>query len=59
MNVTQISTMLNSVFGEVMGEGVMISEDLRNLVDVGRTITSSTDFENNFENYAGKIVDGR
>lgn len=57
MNVKQISTMLNSVFGEVMGEGVMVSEDLRNLVDVGRTITSSTDFENNFENYAGKIVD--
>lgn len=57
MNVKQISTMLNSVFSEVMGEGVMISEDLRNLVDVGRTITSSTDFENNFENYAGKIVD--
>lgn len=57
MNVKQISTMINSVFGEVMGEGVMVSEDLRNLVDVGRTITSSSDFENNFENYAGKIVD--
>lgn len=57
MNVKQISTMLNSVFAETMGEGVMISEDLRNLVDVGRTITASSDFENNFENYAGKIVD--
>lgn len=57
MNVKQISTLLNSVFGEALGEGNMISEDLRNLVDAGRTITSTTDFDDNFENYAKQIVD--
>lgn len=57
MNVKQISTILNSVFSETLGEGNLIQEDLRNIVDAGRTITSSTDFEDNFENYAGKIVD--
>lgn len=57
MNVKQISTLLNGIFGEALGEGNMISEDLRNLVDAGRTITSSTDFDDNFENYAKQIVD--
>ena len=57
MNVKQISTILNSVFAEALGEGNMIAEDLRNIVDAGRTITSSTDFDDNFENYAKQIVD--
>lgn len=57
MKVNQISGLLNSVFGEVLGETGLISEDLSNLVSAGTVITSSTDFGDNFENYAGKIID--
>lgn len=33
------------------------NEDLSNIVDIGRTITSSTDWGNNFDNYVGRIID--
>lgn len=58
MKVTQISDMLNHVFGEVLGEDNLFAEDLSNVVSSGRIITGSTDvFGDNFENYAGKIID--
>lgn len=68
MKVNQISSMLNDVFKEILGQVVvpaegatpaqyMIEEDLSNIVSVGQIITSSTQFNDNFENYAGKIID--
>lgn len=57
MKVKQISGLLNSVFGEVLGDTGLISEDLSNLVSAGTVITSSTDFGDNFDNYAKAIVD--
>ena len=58
MKVNQISAMLNGIWGEVLGEsGLVVAEDLSNLVSVGQVITSATDFGENFENYAGKIID--
>lgn len=57
MKVKQISSMLNQVFGEILGDADLIAEDMSNLVSVGQIITSSTQFGDNFENYAGKIVD--
>lgn len=57
MKVNQISGLLNSVFGEILGEGALITEDLANLVSSGQVITTSTTFDENFDNYAGKIVD--
>lgn len=57
MKVKQISTMLNQVFGEILGDTALVSEDMSNIVSVGQVITSSTQFGDNFENYAGKIVD--
>lgn len=57
MKVNQISAMLNDIWGEVLGETGLVNEDLSNLVSVGQVITSSTDFGENFENYAGKIID--
>ena len=58
MRVNQISEMLNGIWGEVLGEsGLVVAEDLSNLVSVGQVITSATDFGENFENYAGKIID--
>lgn len=56
MQVKQISTMLNSIFGEILGDG-LITENLSNIVTAGTVITSSTQFGDNFENYAGSIVD--
>ena len=57
MKVKQISSMLNTVFGEILGDTGLIAEDMSNLVSAGQIITSSTQFGDNFENYAGKIVD--
>lgn len=57
MRVNQISAMLNDIWGEVLGETGLVNEDLSNLVSAGQVIISSTDFGDNFENYAGKIID--
>lgn len=58
MKVNQISSMLNDVFGGILGEDSLFAEDLSNVVDSGRVITGSTDvFGDNFDNYAGKIID--
>lgn len=56
MKVKQISTMLNDVFGEILGDG-LITENLSNIVSAGTIITASSTFGDNFENYAGAIVD--
>ena len=57
MKVNQISAMLNTVFGEILGDTAIVAEDLSNIVSVGTVITGSTQFGENFENYAGQIVD--
>ena len=58
MKVNQIADMLNTVFGEVLGETGLVANDLSNVVDAGRVITGSTDvMGDNFDNYAGKIID--
>ena len=57
MRVNQISGLLNSVFGEILGEGALITENLSNLVSSGQIITSSTTYGDNFDNYAGAIID--
>lgn len=57
MKVNQISGLLNEVFGEVLGDTALITEDLSNLVSSGQVIISSTTFGDNFDNYAKAIVD--
>lgn len=57
MKVNQISTMLNSVYGEVLGETNLFKEDLSNIVSAGQIITASSAFGDNFDNYVGKIID--
>ena len=57
MRVNQISTLLNGVFGEILGDTALITEDLSNLVSSGQVITSSTTYSDNFDNYAGAIID--
>lgn len=57
MKVNQISGMLNNVYGEILGTDNIFKEDLSNIVSAGQIITSSSAFGDNFDNYAGKIVD--
>ena len=57
MRVNQISTILNSVFKEITGTSAVIQEDLSNIVEVGRVITSSTQWGDNFDKYVGAIID--
>lgn len=56
MKVNQISTILNSVYGEVLGETNMITDNLSNIVSAGQIIASNT-FGDNFDQYVGKIID--
>lgn len=57
MRVSQIATILNNVFTEITEGTGAISEDLSNIVDVGREITKLSTFDDNFENYVGKLID--
>lgn len=55
MQVKQIATIMNDIFGEVLGEN-LVQEDLSNIVSTGQIITSSTQFGDNLDNYARKII---
>ena len=57
MKYKQIGEILNDVYGSIIGEDNLIKEDLSNIVEVGKTITSSSAFDDNFDNYVKKIVD--
>ena len=57
MKVNQIATILNSVYGEVLGTENMVQDDLSNIVSAGQFITEGGGFGDNFDNYVGKIID--
>jgi hypothetical protein len=57
MKVNQIATILNTVYGEVLGETALVQEDLGNIVSVGAVLNGTSVFGENFDNYVGKIVD--
>ena len=57
MKYKQIGEILNDVYGSIIGEDNLIKEDLSNIVEVGKMITSSSAFDDNFDNYVKKIVD--
>ena len=56
MRVNQISSILNSVYGEVLGQDNIIQDDLSNIVSAGQLIASDA-FGDNFDNYVGEIID--
>lgn len=53
MNVKQLSTILQSITDEVIGDSVVVQEDLSNIVDIGRQILVNTDVDN----YVKALVD--
>lgn len=48
MLVTQAKNLLNAVVPEVLGETAVLNEDLSNLVDIGKAITSLDSYQNKF-----------
>ena len=53
MKVTQLHTLINSVTQEVLGDSLVLNEDLTNVVEVGTAIFDS----NSVDNYVKKLVD--
>ena len=53
MKVTQIADILNSTIKEVLGEEVVTTEDLSNIVDLGKEVINT----DNVDNYVKKLVD--
>lgn len=53
MTVDQISTLLNTVYSEITGQGAIVQEDLSNVVDVGTTVFTSTWKDN----YVKSLID--
>ncbi len=53
MLVTQLHTLVNTVTQEILGESVVVNEDLSNVVDIGNTVFGS----DQVDNYVKKLVD--
>lgn len=53
MKVTQIANILNSTIKEVLGEETVTTEDLSNIVDLGKEVINT----DNVDNYVKKLVD--
>ena len=52
MKVEQVYELLNTTVEEILGEEVVVQEDLSNVVDIGREIIST----NNLDNYVKKLI---
>ena len=65
MKVTQMADTLNEVFKEIIGtfepdengDLPLYKEDLSNFVDMGKKITSTTEWGENYDKYVGKLID--
>ena len=59
MKVEQVYELLNTTVEEILGEEVIVQEDLSNVVDIGREIISTNNLDNyvrNLINHIGKVV---
>lgn len=57
MKYKQIADILNATYGELIGETAVIAEDLSNVVEIGKTITSNSTFGDDFDRYTRSLVD--
>lgn len=46
MNVNQIYTIVNNITSEILGESVIVAEDLSNIVDIGRAFANANSLDN-------------
>lgn len=59
MQMNQIATFTNSVVQEILGDTVVISEDLSNIVDIGTAIFNASAFDayvKSLINHIGKVI---
>lgn len=54
MKVEQVRDLVNNTVKEILGESAIVKEDLSNIVDIGKQITSSNN--NNMDNYVKRLV---
>ena len=64
MKVTQMAETLNEVYKEIIGTWTdeqgnpeLFKEDLSNFIDIGKRIIDTTDYQNNYDKYVGKLID--
>lgn len=60
MDIKQVATILNTINREMTGETAIVSEDLSNIVDIGKQLTADMTAEEitkYMDNYAKKIID--
>lgn len=57
MKVNQIATILNTISGEMLGENAITTEDLSNIIDVGRSFTDIFTTQNGVDNFVKSLVD--
>lgn len=60
MDIKQVATILNTINQEMTGETAIVSEDLSNIVDVGKQLTADMTAEEitkYMDNYTKKIID--
>lgn len=53
MDITQVATLVNSVNQEIIGSSAILTEDLSNVVDVGKAIFDAT----SYDKYVNALVD--
>ena len=59
MTVQQIYTLINTVTSEVLGESVVVAEDLSNVVDIGTAVFNASAVDNyvrSLVNHIGKVI---
>lgn len=59
MNVQQIYTIMNTVTSEILGDSVVVAEDLSNIVDVGVAIFNASAIDNyvkSLVNHIGRVI---
>ena len=54
MKVNQVYEILNTISEEMLGDSVVVQEDLSNIVDVGRAFEN---LENGLDNYVRRLQD--
>lgn len=54
MKVTQVYALLNTITSELLGDSIIVNEDLSNVVDVGKAFEN---LENGYDNYVRKLHD--
>lgn len=59
MNVTQVYEILNTITNEILGDSIVVNEDLSNIVDIGRAFTDANSLDNfvrALNDHIGRVV---